>query len=92
MNLSAITRSMGVDSVVTTDDVSELEQALQNKTRFVHFMIRAGNDKAGGDIPMKAVEIKDRFMQPRPNVSLGMATVKESAPLAVGEKYWQPII
>ena len=68
MNLSAITRSMGVDSVVTTDDVSELEQALQNKTRFVHFMIRAGNDKVGGDIPMKAVEIKDRFMQ-----SLGVA-------------------
>jgi sulfopyruvate decarboxylase subunit beta len=49
--------------VLTTDDVSEMAQALKNKTRFVHFMIRAGNDKAGGDIPMKAVEIKDRFMR-----------------------------
>ena len=63
MNLSAMIQSMGVDSVVTTDDVGELEQALQSKTRFVHFMIRAGNDKVGGDIPLKAVEIKDRFMQ-----------------------------
>ena len=63
MNLSAISRSMGVDSVVMTDDIGEMKQALLSKVRFVHFMIRAGNDKGGGDIPLKAVEIKDRFMR-----------------------------
>jgi len=36
---------------------------LKNKTRFVHYMIQAGNDKLGGEIPLKAMEIKQRFMQ-----------------------------
>ena len=62
-NLSAITRSMGLGSVVTTGDLSEFQQALRDRVRFVHYMIRAGNDKKGGEIPLKALEIKDRFKQ-----------------------------
>jgi sulfopyruvate decarboxylase alpha subunit len=63
MNLTAMVRSMGLSDTVMTDDVVEFKSALQNKKRFVHYMIKAGNDKQGGDIPLKALEIKQRFMQ-----------------------------
>ena len=46
-----------------TDEVGRLEAGLREKIRFLHFMIRAGNDKVGGEIPLKALEIKDRFMR-----------------------------
>ena len=62
-NLSSVVRSMGIESSVMTDDAQELAQALKDKPRFLHYMIYAGNDKEGGEIPMKAVEIKDRFMK-----------------------------
>ena len=62
MNLSAMIESMGVSSTVKTDDPDQFSDALKNKTRFVHYMIRAGNDKVGGEIPLKAIEIKRRFM------------------------------
>lgn len=61
-NLSAVVRSMGIESNVMTDDADELAAALKQKTRFLHYMINAGNDKVGGEIPLKALEIKDRFM------------------------------
>jgi sulfopyruvate decarboxylase alpha subunit len=63
VNLSAMIRSMGVSSSIMTDDDAEFITALKGKLRFVHFMIRAGNDKIGGEIPLKALEIKNRFMQ-----------------------------
>lgn len=62
MNLSAMIKSMGVSSTVKTDDPKQFSDALKNKTRFVHYMIQAGNDKVGGEIPLKALEIKHRFM------------------------------
>lgn len=62
-NLSAVVRSMGIESSVMTDNADELAEAMKAKTRFLHYMINAGNDKVGGEIPMRAVEIKDRFMQ-----------------------------
>lgn len=63
MNLSAIVKSMGLADVVTTDDEDQLRKAIEDGVRFVHYMIRAGNDKAGGEVPLKAVQIKERFMQ-----------------------------
>ncbi len=45
------------------DAYDELAEAMKQKTRFLHYMINAGNDKVGGEIPLKAVEIKERFMQ-----------------------------
>lgn len=62
MNLSAMIRAMGVTSTIMTDDDGEFSQALKSKLRFVHYMIKAGNDKVGGEIPLKAQEIKQRFM------------------------------
>ena len=62
-NLSAVVRSMGIESSVMTDNADELTQAMKEKTRFLHYMINAGNDKVGGEIPLRAIEIKDRFMQ-----------------------------
>jgi sulfopyruvate decarboxylase beta subunit len=63
MNLSAMIKSMGVSNTVMTDDPGTFSEALKGKTRFVHYMIQAGNDKVGGEIPLKAVDIKQRFMQ-----------------------------
>ncbi len=62
-NLSAVVRSLGIESSVMTDNADELVTALKQKTRFLHYMINAGNDKVGVEIPMKAVAIKERFMQ-----------------------------
>ena len=63
MNLSAMIKSMGVSSTVKTDDPDQFGDALKSKKRFVHYMIQAGNDKVGGEIPLKAIEIKRRFMR-----------------------------
>jgi sulfopyruvate decarboxylase subunit beta len=63
MNLSAMIRSMGVSNTIMTDDSDQFVRALKNKTRFVHYMIQAGNDRVGGEIPLKALEIKQRFMR-----------------------------
>ena len=63
MNLSAMARATGVDRVEMTDEVGHLKAGLRKKIRFLHFMIRAGNDKSGIEIPLKALEIKDRFMR-----------------------------
>ena len=54
---------MGIESSVMTDNADELASAIKQKTRFLHYMINAGNDKVGGEIPLKAIEIKDRFMR-----------------------------
>ncbi len=62
-NLSAVVQSLGIQSNVMTDDSVEMAEALKQKTRFVHYMINPGNDKVGGEIPLKAVEIKQRFMK-----------------------------
>lgn len=63
MNLSAMIKSMGVTNTVMTHDPQQFGEALKNKTRFVHYMIQAGNDKQVGEIPLKAMAIKQRFMQ-----------------------------
>ena len=63
MNLTAMARSVGISSTHMTDDANEFIAALRSKPRFIHHMIRAGNDKSGGDIPLKALDIKQRFMQ-----------------------------
>lgn len=62
MNLSAMIKAMGLGSTGMTDDSDEFKKLLADRTRFVHYMIKAGNDKVGGEIPLKAIEIKDRFM------------------------------
>jgi len=63
MNLSGMIGAMGVDSCGMTDSTTEFKDMLGDRLRFVHYMIRAGNDKTGGEIPLKALEIKSRFMQ-----------------------------
>ena len=62
MNLSAMVNAMGLESIAMTDQTDEFQKFLKAKLRFVHYMIKAGNDKIGGEIPLKAVEIKKRFM------------------------------
>ena len=62
-NISAMIQSLGVGSTVMTDDAGQLMDAIKNKVTFIHYMINAGNDKIGGEIPLRAVQIKDRFMQ-----------------------------
>ena len=62
-NLTAVVKSLGIESTVMTDDQSEMVEGLNQKKRFVHYMINPGNDKVGGEIPFKAVEIKQRFMK-----------------------------
>ncbi len=63
MNLSAMIKSMGVSNTVMTDDPELFSDSIKNKVQFVHYMIQAGNDKMGGEIPLKAMEIKQRFMR-----------------------------
>jgi len=62
MNLTAMINAMGIESSGMTDQSEAFISMLQNRERFIHYMIKAGNDKAGGEIPLKAVEIKERFM------------------------------
>ncbi|MEM7194473.1 MAG: thiamine pyrophosphate-dependent enzyme [Pseudomonadota bacterium] len=62
MNLTAMVRSMGPVSTCMTDDAARLHGAIRDNVSFIHYMIQAGNDKVGGEIPLKALEIKNRFM------------------------------
>ena len=62
MNLSAIAATLGIDKKAMTDDPLQLNELLKEKPQFLHYFIEAGNDKTGIEIPMKAVEIKQRFM------------------------------
>lgn len=63
VNLTAMVRAMGLESTGMTDQSDEFCAMIQEHTGFIHYMIKAGNDKQGGEIPMKAMEIKQRFMQ-----------------------------
>ena len=63
VNLSAIICSMGLSDTIMTDDPKLFADALNGKTRFVHYMIQAGNDTTSKEIPLKAIDIKHRFMQ-----------------------------
>jgi sulfopyruvate decarboxylase beta subunit len=62
MNLSAMIGAMGVDSRGMTDESGIFKKMLTDRLKFIHYMIKAGNDKVGGEIPLKALEIKNRFM------------------------------
>jgi sulfopyruvate decarboxylase subunit beta len=62
-NLSAVSASLGIKSRIMTDKATEMQQALRDKKQFVHYFIQAGNDKTGGEIPLSALAIKQRFMQ-----------------------------
>ena len=62
MNLSSIASSLGIDNKAMTDNPEELDSLLKEKPQFLHYFIKAGNDKTGIEIPMKAVKIKQRFM------------------------------
>ena len=62
MNLSAIAASLGITNKGMTDNPEELTALLMEKPQFMHYFIEAGNDKTGIEIPMQAIEIKQRFM------------------------------
>ncbi|MCP4789370.1 MAG: hypothetical protein GY881_03935 [Gammaproteobacteria bacterium] len=61
-NLSGIAQAIGISSRVMTDNAEQMQQALRDKKQFVHYFINAGNDKVGGEIPLTALSIKQRFM------------------------------
>ncbi len=61
MNLSAYVRTFGVTSTGMTDSPEGLKRFMKDKLSFIHYMIKAGNDKVGGEIPLSAMEIKERF-------------------------------
>ncbi len=63
MNLTGMVRAMGLESTGMTGDADEFKGMVRDGLTFIHYMIRAGNDKIGGEIPLKALEIKQRFMQ-----------------------------
>ncbi len=63
LNLTAMVRSMGLDSTGMTDQSDTFITLIRDRVQFIHYLIKAGNDKQGGEIPMKAVTIKQRFMQ-----------------------------
>jgi sulfopyruvate decarboxylase subunit beta len=63
MNLSAWAQTMGVVSSEITDNPETFGEFIKQKPSFIHYLIPAGNAKTGDEIPMKAVEIKERFMQ-----------------------------
>ncbi len=62
MNLTAMVRAMGLSSTGMTDRSDTFTAMIRDRIGFIHYMIRAGNDKKGGEIPLKALEIKQRFM------------------------------
>lgn len=62
-NLSGMINALGVESSVMTDNAARLASALTDKVRFVHYLINPGNDKTASEIPLRALEIKQRFMQ-----------------------------
>lgn len=63
MNLTAMVRAMGLESTGMTDRSDAFAGMIRDRVGFIHYMIRAGNDKKGGEIPLKAMEIKQRFMR-----------------------------
>lgn len=62
MNLSAVVKSLGVDRAGITDNPDLLSAIIREKPSFIHYLIKAGNEKTGAEIPLKATEIKQRFM------------------------------
>lgn len=62
INLSAMIQSMGMQHTGMTCNRAEFRQMLQQRLGFVHYLIKAGNDKAGGEIPLTAMQIKQRFI------------------------------
>ncbi|NKB62612.1 MAG: hypothetical protein GKR95_10985 [Gammaproteobacteria bacterium] len=63
MNLSAFASALGIDRKGMTDSTKELAQLIADKPLFLHYLIQAGNDKQRVEIPLKALEIKQRFME-----------------------------
>jgi len=61
MNLSAYVRAFGISNAAMTDSSDELRKLMKDDLAFIHYMIKAGNDKVGGEIPLSAMEIKQRF-------------------------------
>ena len=62
MNLSSVVSTLGIENTVMTDDAGELQKLISQKPQFLHYLIQAGNDKTGIEIPLSALEIKNRFM------------------------------
>ena len=62
MNLSAIASALGIHNKGMTDNPEVLGELLNEKPQFLHYFIEAGNDKTGMEIPLRAIEIKQRFM------------------------------
>lgn len=63
VNLSAMAQSVGISSWGMTDDPNKLASMMQSRIKFIHFFINAGNDKNAKEIPLSALEIKERFME-----------------------------
>jgi sulfopyruvate decarboxylase subunit beta len=62
MNLSSWVQTMGVESSAITDEPDTSSELIKEKSTFIHYLIKAGNEKSGEEIPLKAVQIKQRFM------------------------------
>jgi sulfopyruvate decarboxylase subunit beta len=62
MNLSSWVQTMGVESSAITDQPDTFSELIKEKPTFIHYLIKAGNEKSGEEIPLKAVQIKQRFM------------------------------
>ncbi len=62
MNISSIVETLGIQNIAMTDSPDELKKLIAQQPQFLHYFIHAGNDKTGIEIPMRAVEIKQRFM------------------------------
>ncbi|MEH6443283.1 MAG: thiamine pyrophosphate-dependent enzyme [Oceanospirillaceae bacterium] len=62
MNLSSWAQTMGIERTGITDEPEAFAELLKEKPSFIHYLIKAGNKKTGDEIPLKAVEIKQRFM------------------------------
>ncbi|MEH6579624.1 MAG: thiamine pyrophosphate-dependent enzyme [Amphritea sp.] len=62
MNLSAWVQTLGVETSAITDQSDTFSELIKEKPTFIHYLIKAGNEKSGEEIPLKAVEIKQRFM------------------------------
>lgn len=63
INLSAWVQALGIENSKITDQPEAFAEAIKEKPAFVHYLIKAGNRKSGDEIPMKAVDIKERFMK-----------------------------
>lgn len=63
MNLSGVVKSLGITSTGITDREDDFSSMLRDGQQFIHYLIKAGNNKSGIEIPLSALEIKKRFMQ-----------------------------